>query len=73
MAAKIEFLSQGTVTSPEGFFAGATSAGINARATDKLDLAVLFSETPCLAAAVFTNTKLKAAPVLLSQKRLASG
>jgi len=55
MAAKIEFLPRGTVTSPEGFFAGATSAGINERAADKPDLAA---------------TKLKAAPVLLSQKRL---
>jgi glutamate N-acetyltransferase/amino-acid N-acetyltransferase len=70
MAAEIELLSQGTVTSPEGFFAGATSAGINKRAVDKLDLAVLFSDTPCLAAAVFTNSQLKAAPVLLSQQRL---
>jgi glutamate N-acetyltransferase/amino-acid N-acetyltransferase len=70
MATEIEFLPQGTVTSPEGFFAGATSAGINKRAVDKLDLAVLFSETPCLAAAVFTNSQLKSAPVLLSQKRL---
>jgi glutamate N-acetyltransferase/amino-acid N-acetyltransferase len=72
MAAEIEFLPQGTVTSPEGFFAGATSAGINKRAVDKLDLAVLFSGTPCLAAAVFTTNKLKAAPVLLSQKKLKS-
>jgi glutamate N-acetyltransferase/amino-acid N-acetyltransferase len=72
MAAEIEFLPQGTVTSPEGFFAGATSAGINKRAVDKLDLAVLFSGTPCLAAAVFTTNKLKAAPVLFSQKRLKS-
>ena len=70
MAAEIEFLPQGTVTSPEGFFAGATSAGINKKAADKLDLAVLFSEAPCLAAAVFTANKLKAAPVLLSQQRL---
>jgi glutamate N-acetyltransferase/amino-acid N-acetyltransferase len=70
MAAEIEFLPQGTVTSPEGFFAGATSAGINKRAADKPDLAVLFSEAPCLAAAVFTANKLKAAPVLLSQQRL---
>jgi glutamate N-acetyltransferase/amino-acid N-acetyltransferase len=70
MATEIEFLPQGTVTSPEGFFAGATSAGINKRNADKLDLAVLFSESPCLAAAVFTTSKLKAAPVLLSQKRL---
>jgi glutamate N-acetyltransferase/amino-acid N-acetyltransferase len=70
MAAEIEFLSQGTVTSPEGFFAGATSVGISKRAADKLDLAVLFSEAPCLAAAVFTTSKLKAAPVFLSQQRL---
>jgi glutamate N-acetyltransferase/amino-acid N-acetyltransferase len=70
MAAEIEFLPRGTVTSPEGFFAGATSAGINKRAADKPDLAVLFSEAPCLAAAVFTANKLKAAPVLLSQQRL---
>ncbi len=70
MAAEIEFLPQGTVTSPQGFFAGATSVGINHRAADKLDLAVLFSEAPCLAAAVFTTSKLKAASVLLSQKRL---
>lgn len=71
MAAEIEFLPQGTVTSPQGFFAGAISAGINKKA-DKLDLAVLFSEAPCLAAAVFTANKLKAAPVLLSQQRLES-
>ena len=70
MAAEFEFLPRGTVTSPEGFFAGATSAGINKRAADKPDLAVLFSEAPCLAAAVFTANKLKAAPVLLSQQRL---
>ena len=70
MAAEFEFLPRGTVTSPEGFFAGATSAGINKRAADKLDLAVLFSEALCLAAAVFTTNKLKAAPVLLSQQRL---
>lgn len=70
MAAEIEFLPQGTVTSPQGFFAGATSTGINHRAADKLDLAVLFSEAPCLAAALFTTAKLRAAPVLLSQQRL---
>jgi glutamate N-acetyltransferase/amino-acid N-acetyltransferase len=60
----------GTVTSPEGFFAGATSAGINKRAAGKLDLAVLFSETPCAAAGVFTTSRLKSAPVLLTRQRL---
>jgi glutamate N-acetyltransferase/amino-acid N-acetyltransferase len=71
--AEIKAVPQGTVTSPEGFFAGATSAGINKKAGDKLDLAVLFSETPCVAEALFTTNRLKAATVLLSQQRLKQG
>jgi glutamate N-acetyltransferase/amino-acid N-acetyltransferase len=70
MEAEIEFIPEGTITSPEGFFAGATSAGINEKAGDKLDLAILFSETPCVAVALFTISRLKAAPVVLSQQRL---
>jgi glutamate N-acetyltransferase/amino-acid N-acetyltransferase len=73
MKAEIESISEGTVTSPEGFFAGATSAGISKKAGDKLDLAFLFSEAPCVAAGVFTNNRIKAAPVVLSQKRLKQG
>jgi len=73
VAAKIETIPEGTVTSPEGFLAGATSAGINKNAAGKLDLAVLFSETPCAAAALFTDSRLKAAPVVLSQQRLKKG
>jgi len=71
--AVIKTIPQGTLTSPEGFFAGATSAGINKKAAGKLDLAVLFSETPCVAAALFTTNRLKAAPVVLSQQRLKQG
>jgi len=73
VAAKIEFIPKGMVTSPEGFFADAVSAGINKKAAGKLDLAILFSEAPCLAAALFTNNRLKAAPVVLSQQRLKQG
>jgi glutamate N-acetyltransferase/amino-acid N-acetyltransferase len=73
MAAEIETIPKGTVTSPEGFFAGATSAGINKKAAGKLDIAILFSETPCVAAALFTTSRLKAAPVVLSQQRLKQG
>jgi len=73
MKAEIEFIPQGTVTSPEGFFAGATSAGINKKAKDKLDLGVLFSEAPCVVSAVFTTNRIKAAPVVLSQRRLKQG
>jgi glutamate N-acetyltransferase/amino-acid N-acetyltransferase len=73
VAANIETIPQGTVTSPEGFLAGAVSAGINKNAAGKLDLAILFSETPCVAAALFTESRLKAAPVVLSQQRLKKG
>jgi len=73
MKAVIKAVPGGTVTSPEGFFAGAVSAGINERAAGKLDLAVLFSETPCAAAGVFTTSRLQGAPVVLTRKRLERG
>ncbi len=72
MATEIEFISSGGITSPQGFCAGATSAGIK-KVKDSLDLAILYSEAPCTAAGVFTTNRIKAAPVLLSQKRLQSG
>jgi len=73
MEAGIVFLPEGTVTSPEGFFAGAIYAGISKKAKDKPDLGILFSEAPCVATAVFTTNRLKAAPVVLSQQRLKQG
>jgi len=73
MKAVIEAVLGGTVTSPGGFFAGAVSAGINEKAAGKLDLAVLFSETPCVAAGLFTTSKLKSAPVQLTKQRLEPG
>jgi glutamate N-acetyltransferase/amino-acid N-acetyltransferase len=73
MKAEVETIPEGTITSPEGFFAGATSAGINKRARDKLDLGIIFSEAPCVATGVFTTNQIKAAPVVLSQQRLRQG
>ena len=71
METKIEFISEGTITSPKGFQAGATCAGIKEEA--KLDLGILFSEAPCVATALFTTNKVKAAPVVLCQERLQGG
>ena len=73
MEAKIEFVAEGTVTSPKGFHAGATYAGIKKKATDSLDLGILFSEASCMATGVFTTNRIKAAPVVLCQKRLKLG
>ncbi|MFC1995686.1 bifunctional glutamate N-acetyltransferase/amino-acid acetyltransferase ArgJ [Chloroflexota bacterium] len=71
MEAEIEFISLGSITSPQGFHAGVTNAGIkNNSIEDKPDLGILFSEVPCMAAALFTTSRIKAAPVVLCQERL---
>jgi len=37
---------------------------------EELDLAILYSKTPCVAAGVFTSNLVKSAPVILSQRHL---
>ena len=73
MEAKIELIPQGTVTSPKGFHAGATYAGINKKAKHGLDLGILLSEVPSVAAALFTTNRIKGASVILCQQRLLAG
>jgi len=73
MEAKIEFITEGGITSPQGFHAGATYAGIKKKADNALDLGILFSEAPCKATALFTTNRIKAAPIVLCQQRLQSG
>ena len=68
-----DILGQGTITDPRGFLAGATYAGIKTPGPGKLDLGLLYSEAPCVAAGVFTTNRVKAAPVVLSQERLRGG
>ena len=73
MEIKIEFIPGGTITSPRGFRAGATYAGINKKAKHGLDLGILSSEVSRAAAALFTTNRIKAAPVVLCQQRLQDG
>jgi len=63
-----KLVHNGTVTTPRGFTAGALSSGI--KLDNRLDLGILYSEVSCVAAGVFTTNKIKAAPVILSQKSL---
>jgi len=56
---------------PGGFLAGATAAGIKTKGG--LDLGILCSEGPCVAAGMFTTNRIKAAPVVWSQGRVAGG
>lgn len=53
----------GGVTSPKGFSAAGTRAGIKAGKTSK-DMAMIYSEVPAAAAGTFTRNVVKAAPVL---------
>jgi glutamate N-acetyltransferase/amino-acid N-acetyltransferase len=61
----------GTITSPKGFLAGATCAGLKTKGG--LDLGILYSEVPCIAAGLFTTNRIKAAPVLWCQRHIADG
>jgi len=64
----VDFIPSGGVTSPRGFLAGATGAGI--KYAGRLDLGILYSEVSCTTAALFTTNKVKAASVILDRERL---
>lgn len=55
---------------PKGFVSAATSCGIKEKGADRLDLALIYSQHPTVGAAVYTNNKVKAAPVQVSAKAL---
>ncbi len=71
MKAEFESVPLGSVTSPLGFEAGATSAGIKPEGI--LDLGMLYSRVSCAAAALFTTNRIKAAPVVWSKKQIRRG
>ena len=60
------------VCAAQGFLAGVAHAGLKADPT-RPDVAVIYSERPAAAAAVFTTNQVKAAPVVISQLKLANG
>jgi len=61
---------EGGITAPHGFKASGVHCGIK---KNNLDLALIFSEFPALAAGMFTTNKVKAAPVVVSQKKIRQG
>ncbi len=64
-----EILEAGHVCSPLGWQAGVAAAGI--KYTERNDVALLLSEHPCSAAAIFTTNLVKAAPLLYDQALVA--
>jgi glutamate N-acetyltransferase / amino-acid N-acetyltransferase len=67
IASETELIAGG-VTAPAGFRASGIACGI--KATGKPDLALLVSEGPAAAAAVFTTNVAQAAPILVSRDNL---
>jgi len=62
-------VSDGSVTSPRGFAAGAAHAGLKPDGTP--DVALLVSATSCATAGVFTRNAVRAAPVVYDADLLA--
>ncbi|HWJ57788.1 MAG TPA: bifunctional glutamate N-acetyltransferase/amino-acid acetyltransferase ArgJ [Vicinamibacterales bacterium] len=60
----------GSVTAPAGFRAAGIACGI--KKNGNADLALIVSDAPAAAAAVFTTNKAQAAPVLVARQRLAA-
>ena len=57
---------------PKGFKANGIHCGVRKNRTKK-DLALIYSETPCSAAAVYTLNKVKGAPINVTKQNLEDG
>ncbi|MCM1252580.1 MAG: bifunctional ornithine acetyltransferase/N-acetylglutamate synthase, partial [Clostridium sp.] len=60
---------EGGVTAAKGFEAAGVEAAIKYQ--NRKDMALIYSETPCIAAGVFTSNMVKAAPVLWDREIVA--
>ena len=61
----------GGITAPRGFKAAGVKAGI--KKSGREDVAVIYSEVPAAAAAVFTTNSMAAAPVVVSRDNIKGG
>ena len=62
----------GGVCAPRGFLASGIHAGIRKNKMKK-DLALIYSEVPCNAAAVYTKNKVFGAPIIVTRRNIADG
>jgi glutamate N-acetyltransferase / amino-acid N-acetyltransferase len=65
---------RGGVTAPQGFLASGIHVGIKKSSPlDKKDLALIYSEHPCSAAACYTRNKVFGQPITVTREHLADG
>lgn len=58
------------ITQVKGFEAAGVGCDIRGSGSERLDLALIYSQTPCTAAAVFTTNRMAAAPVQLGREQM---
>lgn len=61
------------MTSPQGFTAQGVCAGIKPSNTTKRDLALIYCEKPCTAAAVYTKNLVKSSTITVTKRHLENG
>ena len=69
----VSLIERGSVTSPKGFVAGAAYAGIKTLGAAPLDVGILASATASNCAAVFTQSTVPGAPVIVSRLHARDG
>ena len=73
MAGPITPVEGGTITTAQGFKAGATYVGIKTFSEDKMDMGMLLSDTPCSVAGVFTKSSLVSPSVTVNRETIVAG
>ena len=66
-------IADGNVTSAAGFSAGGVYAGIKTPGADKLDVGLLFSESPCTAAGTYSQNSVLSPSVTLTRQLVNAG
>ncbi len=64
---------EGSVTSPKGFTAAGVCASVKPSNKTKRDVALIYCEKKCTAAAVYTKNLVKSSAILVTQNHLADG
>lgn len=61
------------ISVPVGFKFAAVNAGVKSRETKKLDMGLIYCDSPAISVGVFTTNKVKAAPVLIGMEIIKKG
>ncbi len=73
MSDNFEVIPNGGVTSPSGYLAGGTHAGLKSAGEDVLDLGILVSEHPASVAGTYSTNSVLSPSVTVSRSRSAGG